>query len=70
MRVTPETELTLLLDVGSAWTKAALVGRAGGRWRIVSGSAQPTAWGDAVLVEDLVGRLMPHADTRLHRRTS
>lgn len=68
VRVTPETELTLLLDVGTAWTKAALVGRAGGRWRIVSGSAQPTAWGDAVLVEDLVGRLIPHADTRLHRR--
>ncbi|RPH35231.1 MAG: hypothetical protein EHM90_04650, partial [Chloroflexi bacterium] len=67
-RVTPETELTLLLDVGSAWTKAALVGRAGGRWRIVSGAAQPTAWGDAVLVEDLVGRLIPHADSRLHRR--
>ena len=68
VRVTPETELTLLLDVGSAWTKAALVGRAGGRWRIVSGAAQPTAWGDAVLVEDLVGRLTPHADSRLHRR--
>jgi hypothetical protein len=68
VRVTPETELTLLLDVGSAWTKAALVGRAGGRWRIVSGAAQPTAWGDAVLVEDLVGRLIPHADSRLHRR--
>ena len=33
VRVTPETELTLLLDVGTAWTKAALVGRAGGRWR-------------------------------------
>ena len=68
VRITPETEITLLLDVGSAWTKAALVGRAGGRWRIVSGSAQPTAWGEAVLVEDLVGRLMPHADTRLHGR--
>lgn len=68
VQVTPETELTLLLDVGSAWTKAALVGRAGGRWRIVSGAAQPTAWGDAVLVEDLVGRLIPHADSRLLRR--
>jgi hypothetical protein len=68
VRVTPETELTLLLDVGSAWTKAALVGRAGGRWRIVSGTAQPTAWGESVLVEDLVGRLTPHADARLSRR--
>lgn len=67
-RVTPETELTLLLDVGSAWTKAALVGRAGGRWRIVSGTAQPTAWGESVLVEDLVSRLTPHADARLGRR--
>ncbi len=68
VRVTQETELTLLLDVGSAWTKAALVGRAGGRWRIVSGAAQPTTWGDAVLVEDLVEQLTPHADTRLQRR--
>lgn len=68
VRVTPETELTLLLDVGSAWTKAALVGRAGGRWRIVSGTAQPTAWGESVLVEDIVGRLTPHADARLSRR--
>ena len=67
-RVVPETELSLLLDVGSAWTKAALVGRAGGRWRIVSGTAQPTSWGESVLVEDLVGRLAPHADPRLGRR--
>ena len=67
-RVVPETELTLLLDVGTAWTKAALVGRAGGRWRIVSGTAQPTAWGESVLIEDLVGRLAPHADNRLARR--
>jgi hypothetical protein len=68
VRVTPETELTLLLDVGSAWTKAALVGRAGGRWRVVSGAAQPTSWGESVLVEDLVTRLAPHADARLQRR--
>ncbi len=68
VKVTPETELTLLLDVGSAWTKAALVGRAGGRWRIVSGTTQPTAWGESVLVEDLVGHLAPHADARLSRR--
>jgi hypothetical protein len=67
-RVVPETELTLLLDVGTAWTKAALVGRAGGRWRIVSGTAQPTSWGESVLVEDLVDRLAPHADNRLARR--
>jgi hypothetical protein len=67
-RQVPETELSLLVDVGSAWTKAALVGRAGGRWRIVSGTAQPTSWGESVLVEDLVSRLAPHADTRLTRR--
>lgn len=67
-RVVPETELTLLLDVGTAWTKAALVGRAGGRWRIVSGTAQPTSWGETVLIEDLVDRLGPHADSRLSRR--
>lgn len=68
VRPVPETELSLLLDVGSAWTKAALVGRAGGRWRIVSGTAQPSSWGESVLVEDLVGRLVPHADARLSRR--
>jgi hypothetical protein len=67
-RVTPETELTLLVDVGTAWTKAAVVGRASGRWRVVSGAAQPTAWGETALVEDLVGRLAPHADARLQRR--
>jgi hypothetical protein len=68
VRPVPETELSLLLDLGSAWTKAALVGRAGGRWRIVSGTAQPSSWGESVLVEDLVGRLVPHADARLSRR--
>jgi hypothetical protein len=68
VRVTPDTELTLLLDVGSAWTKAALVGRAGGRWRIVCGTAQPSSWGESVLVEDLVGRLTPHTDVRLSRQ--
>lgn len=68
VRAPTETDLSLLLDVGSAWTKAALVGRAGGRWRIVSGSAQPTAWGESALVDDLVGRLSPHADARLSRR--
>lgn len=67
-RPSVETELSLLLDVGTAWTKAALVGRAGGRWRIVSGTAQPTAWGESVLVEDLVSRLAAHADARLSRR--
>src|SRR5688572_4510599 len=67
-RPVPETELSLLVDVGSAWTKAALVGRAGGRWRIVSGTAQPSSWGESVLVEDLVSRLAPHADARLSRR--
>ena len=68
VRPVPETELSLLMDVGSAWTKAALVGRAGGRWRIVSGTAQPGSWGESVLVEDLVSRLVPHADARLSKR--
>ncbi|HEX9738711.1 MAG TPA: hypothetical protein VGA91_05715, partial [Candidatus Limnocylindria bacterium] len=49
VRPVPETELSLLLDLGSSWTKAALVGRAGGRWRIVSGTAQPSSWGNSVL---------------------
>ena len=68
VRPIPETELSLLMDVGSAWTKAALVGRAGGRWRIVSGTAQPGSWSESVLVEDLVSRLVPHADARLSQR--
>jgi hypothetical protein len=34
----------------------------------VSGAAQPTSWGESVLVEDLVTNLSPHADARLQRR--
>ena len=37
-------ELSLLMDIGSAWTKAAVVGRADGRWRIAAHAAQPSAW--------------------------
>ena len=39
-------EMSLLVDVGSAWTKAAAVARSRGRWRIVSHVAQPTGWGE------------------------
>ena len=38
-------EMSLLTDVGSAWTKAAVVARTRGRWRIAAHAAQPTGWG-------------------------
>lgn len=64
----PGAELSLLVDVGSAWTKAAVVGRDRGRWRIAATTAQPTAWGDEELVSSLAARLAPFADTRLTDR--
>ena len=44
------SELSLLVDIGSAWTKAAVVGRALGRWRIAAHTAQPSGWDEAELV--------------------
>jgi hypothetical protein len=58
-------ELALLLDIGSAWTKGALIGRVGGRWRVVGHVAQPTAWGGRQLRRRLVAELAPSADHRL-----
>jgi hypothetical protein len=58
-------ELSLLVDVGSAWTKATVVGRARGRWRIVAQASQPTAWGEAELRTALVARLAASADRRV-----
>jgi len=64
----PTAEVSLLIDVGSAWTKATVVGRARGRWRIVANVAQPTAWGQAALDETLAARLAIGADQRLRDR--
>jgi hypothetical protein len=58
-------EMSLLLDIGSAWTKASVVGRSQGRWRIAAHAAQPTAWSGRELVRELVARLSAGADPRL-----
>ena len=58
-------ELTILENIGTAWTKASVVGRAGGRWRIVTQAAQPSAWGEDALLDALSQRLRPLVDPRL-----
>jgi hypothetical protein len=63
-------ELSLLVDIGSAWTKAAIVARSRGRWRIVSHVAQPTAWGEDELRAALAGRLSVVADRRVADRVA
>jgi hypothetical protein len=60
-----DAEVALLVDVGSAWTKASVVGRAQGRWRLVGHAAQPTAWGEEELHRALVDRLAGAVDARL-----
>lgn len=62
---TVTTELALLVDVGSAWAKAGVIGRVRGRWRLVAHAAQPTAWGPRELRRTLVEQLRASADTRL-----
>jgi len=62
------TELSLLVDVGSAWTKATLVGRSRGRWRLAAQAAQPTEWGDDELMRTLAAQLAGTADPRLTSR--
>lgn len=62
------TELALLVDVGSAWAKASVIGRVRGQWRVVSHVAQPTAWGAAELRHALLDRLAADADPRLADR--
>ena len=64
----PTAETSLLLDIGSAWTKASVVGRTRGRWRIVAHAAQPTKWGEAALLEVLTERMREAVDRRLHDR--
>ena len=65
MSVQVDTELALLVDVGSAWTKASAVARARGRWRLVAHVSQPTAWGEEELRRALVERLAGSADSRV-----
>jgi hypothetical protein len=62
------TELALLVDVGSAWAKASVIGRVRGRWRVVTHVAQPTSWGAAELRAQLVERLAAAGDARLADR--
>jgi hypothetical protein len=57
--------MALLLDVGSAWAKAGVIGRVRGRWRLVAHAAQPTAWGATELRRALVDQLVAAADARL-----
>lgn len=68
MTVRVDAELALLVDVGSAWTKASVVARARGRWRLVAHVAQPTAWGDDELRGALAQQLARSADARLADR--
>ncbi len=68
--MTTETmaDLSLLIDVGSGWTKGVVVGQARGRWRIAAAVSQPTGWGQESLIRGLTDRLRPHADPRLDHR--
>ena len=61
------SELALLIDSGSAWTKGTLIARVRGSWRIVAHHAQPTEWGESELVTRLASALRPSADPRLAR---
>lgn len=59
------TDLVLLLDTGSAWSKAVIVARHGRRWRIAGAVAQPASWGEERLLASLGARIAPHVDPRL-----
>jgi MutL-like protein len=61
----PRTEIAILLDVGSAWAKAGVIGRVRGEWRLMAHAAQPTAWGSAELRRALVDQLQRAGDPRL-----
>jgi hypothetical protein len=61
-------ELSLLIDVGSAWTKASVIARSRGRWRIAAHAAQPTGWDIEELWATLAHRLAAGGDRRLHDR--
>lgn len=68
MSVAIDTELALLVDTGTAWTKAGVIGRVRGRWRLVAHASQPTAWGEDELLRRLVEQLATTADPRLTGR--
>ena len=68
MSATIDTELAVLLDVGSAWAKASVIGRVRGRWRLVTHAAQPTAWGANELRRALLDQLVAAIDPRLAGR--
>lgn len=68
MEAMPRAELAILLDIGSAWAKAGVIGQVRGRWRLVAHAAQPTAWGSAALREALVDQLAAASDARLAGR--
>jgi hypothetical protein len=68
MTVNLDTELAVLVDVGSAWVKAGVIGRTRGRWRLVAHAAQPAAWGASELRTSLVEQLERSADPRLFAR--
>jgi hypothetical protein len=59
------SEMSLLTDIGSAWTKASVIARSRGRWRIAAHVAQPTAWGDEELRRGLAAHLAQAADRRV-----
>jgi hypothetical protein len=65
-----DAELAVLLDVGSAWAKASIIGRARGRWRLVTHVRQPTSWGAAELRQALLDRLVQAVDPRLAGRVT
>jgi len=65
MQALARAELSLLIDIGSAWTKAAVVGRTRGRWRIAAHAAQPSSWDEEELITTLAARLAGSADPRV-----
>ncbi len=65
MTIRVDAELALLVDIGSAWVKASVIGRSRGRWRVAAHAAQPTAWGGAELRRTLAAQLEPAVDARL-----
>lgn len=68
MSVEVTADLAILVDVGSAWVKAGVIGRVAGRWRLVAHASQPTAWGSAELRRSLIDALEPGVDQRLRHR--
>ena len=70
MNVAIDAEMAVLLDVGSAWAKASVIGRVRGRWRVVTHVAQPTSWGAGELRQALLDRLARSVDPRLTPRLS